>query len=883
MTDTYGCRSDVATVLVQHMLDVVYGSGSSGGGGTDNFTSRKMFVLSYQKQELVNAIVVGADDDGEDSGTIEFPVLELDFDNDEKSNVISNVRSFRFATAKVTNDDGEGDENTEDQNTSIPIKPPTLHWMWQKKQNEDGTVEEEERLCLSLLASSGGELLLLADTTETETPPSPSSTSSSLAVRVSNFQWTIEASVSPPSSSPSSFSSGQIEVSTFWKFKTIEFWKKQKNNPGGAVEEEGQTLLVQFQDVTLMGTLLLSLHTSQRNDASSSSSSSSYQFMPRSILQMKIGHTHNGSSSQADDNPPPSSTSMLEDDLFSLWSTLDGIQEDIQFPNLMMTMTPPPSTSSTTSSATSDVVPFESTDQTSLGDIFQHYLANHLPSSSSPQPSGSTSISESSSLPPTWNVTSSLPTAYTRNNVSVSTESETPETGSVEGQGEAASSSSQLRQRLNERISSVRSSISSVNINVSDSVVATSALMASGTSFVTPIGAAVSVAALAAKDTVVAVAEKGKQTRLSQQPSSSSPDNKGEDEEAELLFDNVADATVFERSAIDAGLESGGGTRSLSSNTSRSSPRSQNDSNIIHEGDKYKFGDLTRGVVASIREKRQQQQGGGDTDQNGSASSTTAEYLKANEGKFVGVMGASAGAGVGLLVAGPIGAVAGSVTGSLSSQAALRRQREQQFQQESNRSFGGGEGGSQVEASATSSSFRIGDNFRSLVAKGKEASARVVSSAQPSSSTSIEQLNGEGTRAETTPTTTSVLKSKASLFGANLRGAVAKGKAAAEGAVEKGRAAAEGVVVEGKTSTGRDADSTYRFGDFSRGLIKSYKNRGSTTAAATANPPSAAAPPSSIGGNSQPATTGNSSRTQAHEGSGDVTEQNNNYPVTRSV
>jgi hypothetical protein len=125
--------------------------------------------------------------------------------------------------------------------------------------------------------------------------------------------------------------------------------------------------------------------------------------------------------------------------------------------------------------------------------------------------------------------------------------------------------------------------------SISDSLVMTGGLAATGASFVTPIGAAVSVAAIGVKDGVAAAARKGQDSR---------------------------------------------------------------------NGEGYKFGDVTRGIVTSIKDRKSQRQARAQQqtddliftgEETPSANSRDDEhsFLEINKSRYVGVVGSSVGAAVG--------------------------------------------------------------------------------------------------------------------------------------------------------------------------------------------------------------------------------------------
>jgi len=173
-------------------------------------------------------------------------------------------------------------------------------------------------------------------------------------------------------------------------------------------------------------------------------------------------------------------------------------------------------------------------------------------------------------------------------------------------------------------------------LTMGDSVATIGALAATGTSFITPIGGLVTVAALAAKDGVAAAARKGKEVRMQQQQS---------DE-------------LTNRTSLGFGDDG----------QSSAPPAATKDG--------YKFGDFSRGLVGSIRGMRQQNH----SDNGNESNSGSGNYLKENKGRFAGVAGSTAGAVMGLLIAGPVGAIAGSFIGSSSCQNAVQKQEEKQQQ-----------------------------------------------------------------------------------------------------------------------------------------------------------------------------------------------------------
>ena len=232
-------------------------------------------------------------------------------------------------------------------------------------------------------------------------------------------------------------------------------------------------------------------------------------------------------------------------------------------------------------------------------------------------------------------------------------------------------------------------------LSMGDSVATFGALAVTGASFISPLGAAVSVAALAAKDSVAAAASKGQEVRLSQQMKQQEQPSVSEEGGNEF--------------ANRISLEFDGGGNDTSAVTTEAEPKSDGG---------YRFGDVTRGLIGSIREKQQQrQQKQQSQHQNESllASSSSegngaGNYLNDNKARFAGVGGGSAGATVGFLVGGPMGAFAGSYLGSRSSQVAVQKHQEQQQQEHQ-----------QHQPTSHSTNESSGGFFQNVVARGKDA------------------------------------------------------------------------------------------------------------------------------------------------------------------
>mmetsp|Transcript_13944 Transcript_13944/g.39671 ORF Transcript_13944/g.39671 Transcript_13944/m.39671 type:complete len:642 (-) Transcript_13944:2916-4841(-) len=172
--------------------------------------------------------------------------------------------------------------------------------------------------------------------------------------------------------------------------------------------------------------------------------------------------------------------------------------------------------------------------------------------------------------------------------------------------------------------------------SVSDSLAVTAGCVATGASFVTPVGAAMSVATIALKDTIVDASKKGAETRMEQ---SGDADNK--------------------------------------------------------DGGRYKFGDITRGISTKIKERQERSErklgsvrsettGEFETnvdpqtateneqlsqellEKDQEADMKAKQVQKERNSRYTGVVGSSVGAAAGMAIAGPVGLVAGSLLGSVA-------------------------------------------------------------------------------------------------------------------------------------------------------------------------------------------------------------------------
>ena len=146
---------------------------------------------------------------------------------------------------------------------------------------------------------------------------------------------------------------------------------------------------------------------------------------------------------------------------------------------------------------------------------------------------------------------------------------------------------------------------SSKFLSMGHSMATFGAMAATGTTMISPIGAVVSVAALAAKDGVVAAARKGKEVRVSRQ-------QQQQHQCATTAIEEGGDALV---NRISLNFGDGGGESSTTNNTTTIDggvgPSNTNSTTAGPDAageDGYKFGDVTRGLIGTIREKRQQSQ-----------------------------------------------------------------------------------------------------------------------------------------------------------------------------------------------------------------------------------------------------------------------------------
>lgn len=219
---------------------------------------------------------------------------------------------------------------------------------------------------------------------------------------------------------------------------------------------------------------------------------------------------------------------------------------------------------------------------------------------------------------------------------------------------------------------------SRINIkeSITDSIVMTGGLVATGASFVTPIGALVAVASVGAKDGLVAAAKRGQDSRGGE------------------------------------GCKVGDVTRGITSS--------------LHASD-------------GIQGSRDDAPLSGDS-KNGlenSSEPSTSSLPESNQHRYAGILGSSAAAAVGMAIAGPIGLMAGSVIGGAATREVLQRRTGDNDVEKPSASTSR-DSPSQVsnvnphsmyqseedEKAVEERGWSFGDNIRNVVRRGKEAGGR---------------------------------------------------------------------------------------------------------------------------------------------------------------
>ena len=258
--------------------------------------------------------------------------------------------------------------------------------------------------------------------------------------------------------------------------------------------------------------------------------------------------------------------------------------------------------------------------------------------------------------------------------------------------------------------SSSSSWTSSIKSSVTDSLAITAGCVATGASFVSPIGAAVSVAAIGVKDGVGHLANKGQQARQEQ---------------------NLAEPSSYRFGDVTRGLSK--------SVQERKEMRAKAQEQALEEQNRQRNDDHDRYIESMT--------GGGGTGgsgpDTGDSSSQQERGAKLNAGRYTGVVGSSVGAGVGLVLAGPVGFLAGSVLGSRAGQRVGESSTSSPDDHQPPPPMGASrtvssttippmeasdealvqqlEQHQQSQPQATQRPFRLGDNIRGVVTKGKQS------------------------------------------------------------------------------------------------------------------------------------------------------------------
>jgi hypothetical protein len=189
------------------------------------------------------------------------------------------------------------------------------------------------------------------------------------------------------------------------------------------------------------------------------------------------------------------------------------------------------------------------------------------------------------------------------------------------------------------------------------------------------------------------------------------------------------------------------------------------------ERDSYKFGDVTRGVAASFRQPKSTNiTQVNENSENSEADKSEKAYLEKNKGRYAKVAGSSVGAAMGLaLIGGPVGFLAGSLVGGSAAKKIADSG-------EANDDASPREGNQEFEAVPSISA--IGSH-----ASGNSEPCTIVCESLAGESSTLSDTEGQ----------------RGYRFGDLSRSVVARGKRAA----------------------GRPEDSSYKFGDFTRGLFSS--------------------------------------------------------------
>jgi hypothetical protein len=316
---------------------------------------------------------------------------------------------------------------------------------------------------------------------------------------------------------------------------------------------------------------------------------------------------------------------------------------------------------------------------------------------------------------------------------------------------------SAVAQRKEIKDESIKGGIRLPKIAVGDSLASSAALLATGASFVTPVGAVVSVAALGVKDGVVAAARAGKEVR-------------GAASEEGYKFGDVARGVV-------------------STVQKRRQERQQRHEDALH------------GVERS-------------NDHEGSDQKSSS-FLEQNQGRYAGVVGGSVGAAVGLTLLGPIGLVAGTLIGSHAAQKRMAKKNSNTSESSSNLNHQNLPTSVLDEPNdtegATGGALRMNnDNDDEVIMQQlHRAGHRENQPREPQQQHQQQHQQQQQNRAcagyvvasDTAPSSSSRQESQQRPYqlGDNIRGVIARGKQV----------------------RGDSQESEYRFGDFTRGLFTS--------------------------------------------------------------
>jgi hypothetical protein len=363
------------------------------------------------------------------------------------------------------------------------------------------------------------------------------------------------------------------------------------------------------------------------------------------------------------------------------------------------------------------MAPFPSTATTTLGDVFRHFYNTAEDSADT--------------------MTKSMPTL---NNAPV------PTTTNMMSRSEDSNLTDSSHSNTNTNKNTSVSKWDKIRGSVSDSLAATAGCVVAGASFVTPIGAVASVAALGVKDAAHAAAQKGQQVRgatgkgykfgdVARGIVASVTEKKQQQQQQQQHSRRAypeLDALHFE--------ESGNADVHHPVTISRNRQSSSSEMNRPH-------------LASCIMEQQQQQQQQHDMDYDSgtttsSTTTSTQPLPQPRLSRYASVVGSSVGAGVGLvLLGGPIGFVAGSLVGSQATQSALSKNKRPKEETPpppppctTSRTISGpvhADNSSLMHPNdqavvtqlehhhkdddSSKRAFRLGDNLRGIVARGKES------------------------------------------------------------------------------------------------------------------------------------------------------------------